>query len=81
MTYNYRVIQDGQMYNPGEDVPDMGSLVATNVNGNIRDYAGLSSDFAKLPKYDNLGTGSSFFTTDTSELYQYEATTKTWYKA
>ena len=27
MTYDYMVKQDGQFYKPGQDVPDMGTLV------------------------------------------------------
>lgn len=80
MKYDFTVNQDGQIYKAGEDVPDMGSLVATSVQGNIRNYEGLSSDFGKLPKYDSLGTGSTCFFSDTGFLYKYEAKTKEWYK-
>lgn len=73
-------IFDGQLYNEGDEIPDLGSFVATSVDGNIRDYEGLSKDFDKLPKYNDLGTGSSAFLIDTGQLYEYEATTKTWYE-
>lgn len=71
---------DGQIYEKGDEIPDLGSFVATSVNGSIRDYEGLSVDLAKLPKYENLGTGSSAFCIDTGQLFEYEATTKTWYE-
>lgn len=71
---------DGQFYEKGEEIWDLGSFVATSVSGNIRNYEGLSGDISKLPKYDNLSTGSSAFCVDTGQLYKYEATTKTWYE-
>lgn len=74
------ISQDGQTYYPGDEIPDLGSFIATSVSGQIRNYEGLSSDVSKLPKYDNLSTGSSAFCVDTGDLYKYEKTTKTWYK-
>lgn len=71
---------DGRWYNTGDEVPDMGTLVAVTVDGNIRNYEGLSRDKAKLPKYDDLETGSSALFYDTREVMKYEKTTKTWYK-
>lgn len=72
--------QDGQFYKKGEEIWDLGSFVATSVSGNIRNYEGLSGDIAKLPKYNDLSTGSSAFCVDTGQLFKYEATTKTWYE-
>ena len=46
----------------------------------VQFYEGLSADVAKLPKYDDLGTGSSALCVDNGDFYKYEATTKTWYK-
>lgn len=80
MIYNHKVMQDGHIYEPGEDVPDMGTLVCTSVDGKIRGYEGLSKDYDKLPRYDDLETGSSVLFQDTSEVYKYEATTKMWSK-
>lgn len=73
-------IFDGQKYEDETQIPDMGSLVCTDVDEYIRHYEGLSQDVDKLPKYADLKTGSTFFAIDTSEAYKYEATTKTWYK-
>lgn len=86
MAVDKTTIYDGQLYNPGESLPDLGTWVCTSVDKNadgimnIRNYEGLSTDVAKLPKYDNLGTGSSALCLDTSDFYKYEASTKTWYQ-
>lgn len=80
MTYDYRVVQDGHTYEAGQEVPDMGTLSATSVQGNIRNYEGYSYDFDKLPTYDDLATGSSALFLDTGDLYKYEETTKMWNK-
>lgn len=74
------VVIDGQFYKQGDEIWDLGSFVSTSVSGQIRNYEGLSSDVSKLPKYDDLQTGSSAFCIDTGDLYKYEKTTKTWYK-
>lgn len=76
---NY-VIYDGHSYNKGEEVPDLGSLVAMPGSDKIRNYEGLSKDKNKLPKYDDLETGSSAFFYDTGQAFKYEKTTKTWYE-
>ena len=47
MTYDYMVKQDGQFYKPGQEVPDMGTLVCTSAQGNIRSYEGLVKDVDK----------------------------------
>lgn len=72
--------KDDKVYSRKEDVPNLGSLVCTSQNGSIRNYEGLAADADKLPTYDDLATGSSFFAVDTGDLYKYEKTTKTWYK-
>lgn len=45
------VIFDGIKYNPGDELPDLGSWVCTDARGMVRDYEGLSKDVAKLPHY------------------------------
>lgn len=73
-------IYDGHLYVSGSEIPDLGSLVCISSNGNIRNYEGKYSDKAKLPKYDDLGTGSSAFLSDNGsfKLLKYYADTKTW---
>lgn len=71
---------DGRFYKPGEEIPDIGSFVATSTSNNIRNYEGLSKDIDKLPTYDGLGTGSSAYCIDTGQYLKYEANTKTWYE-
>ena len=51
-------VVDGQTYQPGEEIWDLGSLQCIAVHGNRRDYQGFIQDVNKLPKYKNLGTGS-----------------------
>lgn len=58
----------------------MGSVVCTKYSGKVRDYELLSKDLDKLPKYDDLGTGSSSYVIDTAEFYKFESTNKNWYK-
>jgi hypothetical protein len=80
MTAETNMIYDGQYYNAGDELPDLGSLVCTGVDGNIRSYEGKYEDKSKLPKYDSLGTGSSALLSDegTFVLYKYYADTQTW---
>lgn len=51
MVTRYTVVQDGQVYEPGDDVPDMGSITALESKGNYREYNALSKDIDKLPTY------------------------------
>lgn len=74
------VVRDGHVYASEKDAPDLGSIACTGNEGNKREYVGLSKDVEKLPKYDDLESGSSCLMIDTTELYMYEKTTKTWYK-
>lgn len=69
---------DGQCYNPGEELWDLGSFVATSFNGNQRHYEGLSKDIEKLPHY--VESGSSALCLDTGDYYKYLKSTDTWYK-
>lgn len=78
---NKKIIYDGQSYNIGDEIWDLGSFECYEADGNKRHYLGLSTDApAKLPKYDNLGTGSSARCLDNGDYYNYLATTKEWYK-
>lgn len=72
-------IVDGHTYYPGDTIPDLGSLECINVDGLKREYRGLSIDFPKLPKYDDLGTGSSCLFLDTGEYAEYLKATKSWF--
>lgn len=73
-------VYDGHTYQAGEEIPDLGSFECTSTDGNIRSYSGLAADVDKLPKYDDLGTGSSAQCLDTGDFYYYHAQTKTWYQ-
>ena len=78
MKYPYAVKIDDKIYKAGEDVPELGSIVCTQSSGKVRSYELLSADLSKLPKYDDLETGSSAYCIDTGSYYKYESTTKTW---
>lgn len=69
MVTRYTVVQDGQVYEPGDDVPDMGSITALETKGNYREYNALSKDIDKLPTYVSLG--SSCYMIDTTDLYKF----------
>lgn len=73
------MVVDGQTYNSGDTLPDLGSLVCVDADGNRRSYEGLISDQSKLPTY--VDDGSSAL------LYDGAGTTKvlhflggTWYE-
>lgn len=80
MIATQKTVYDGQTYEVGQEIWDLGSFECTSVEGNMRSYQGLSADVAKLPKYDNLGTGSTAQCLDTGDFYSYHAPTKTWYE-
>ena len=70
---------DGHYYQSKDDFPDLGSFEATCLDTDRRrSYQGFSADIAKLPKYDDLLTGSSALCLDTGDIYLYHAPTKTW---
>ena len=77
------VVFDGQTYENENDIPDMGSIQCVEVRGNQRDYQGFVQDSQKLPKYDDLGTGSSATLIDPNGIEdtiiaKYYASTKQW---
>lgn len=77
------VVFDGQTYENENDIPDMGSIQCVEVRGNQRDYQGFVQDSQKLPKYDDLGTGSTATLIDpngveSTIIGKYDAPTKRW---
>lgn len=77
------VVFDGQTYENEGEIPDMGSIQCVEVRGNQRDYQGFVQDSQKLPKYDDLGTGSSAILIDpngveSTIIGKYDAPTKQW---
>ena len=74
-----RIEHDGQYYNEGETIWDLGSFECVGTEGNKRYYEGFSTDApAKLPKYDDLGAGSTATCLDNGDFYKYHAKTKEW---
>lgn len=85
MIADRNTVVDGHYYEKGEEIWDLGSLIATEVNGNQRSYLGFLEDSEKLPKYDDLGSGSTAILVDPSGnketvVLSYHSKTKTWYK-
>lgn len=75
------IVVDGHIYNKGQQLPDLGSLVGTNRGEKAgRTYKGLYTDKDKLPHYDDLETGSTALLVNGSELvfFFYEKTTDQW---
>lgn len=76
---------DGQTYYAGDTLPDLGSIMATDVQGNKRSYFGFIADRAKLPVYDNLAHGSDATLVDpngvdATVILYFHAPTKAWYQ-
>lgn len=73
-------IQDGHSYKSKEDAPDLGSLVGRKNDDGTYSYDGHYKDKNKLPKYDDLLTGSTALLSDNGNfvLFKYYADTKTW---
>lgn len=55
------LIFDGQEYKKGETLPNLGSLICTDADGNRRNYEGLISDFNKLPTYVDDGSSALLY--------------------
>lgn len=73
-------VVDGQTYQPGQEIWDLGSFECTGAEGQRRSYEGLQTDAQQhLPRYDNLLTGSSALCVDSGNYYKYQAPTKRWY--
>lgn len=84
MVADRKIIIDGQTYNVGDTIWDLGSLQCVEIKGEQRSYQGFLKDKFKLPKYDNLATGSSATLIDdtgaeSTIFAKYDAQTKTWY--
>lgn len=79
MLADCKIIVDGQCYEQGEEIWDLGSFVCVEKDGLIRHYDGLSVDApAKLPHY--VATGSSALCLDTGDYYKFHKQSDTWYK-
>lgn len=71
---------DGHNYEKESDIPDLGGLVGTENEDGTRRYDGHYKDKNKLPKYDDLKTGSLALLSNQGKfiLFKYYADTKTW---
>lgn len=55
------MVVDGQTYHKGDTIPDLGSLVCVEADGNKRSYEGKVEDQSKLPKYVNDGSSALLY--------------------
>lgn len=78
------ILIDGIFYNSKEEAPDMGSLVAVEVdkdNKMIRQYEGLLSDLSKLPHYVDSGSSALLYDgAGNTKVYKFNKSTDTWYE-
>ena len=75
------MVVDGQTYYPGDTIPDLGSLVCVDADGNMRDYEGLLTDVSKLPHYVESGSSALLYDGQgNTEVYEFHKPTDTWYK-
>lgn len=80
-TTDKTVVVDGQIYYPGDTIPDLGSIVCVEAVGNKRDYEGLLSDVSKLPHYVDSGSSALLYDgTGNTEVYEFHKPTDKWYK-
>lgn len=68
------VVIDGQTYNPGDEIWDLGKWERVEGGG----YHGFSNEVDKLPHY--VPAGTSAMCLDTNEMYTYHKNTDTWVK-
>ena len=55
------MVVDGQVYYPGDTIPDLGSLVCVDADGNRRSYEGKVADQSKLPTYVDDGSSALLY--------------------
>lgn len=73
-----KVLVDGLWYQPGEEIPDLGSFECVSTAQGIRRYEGLSKDIGKLPT--NVPAGSRAKCVDTGVTYTFHKGTNKWWK-
>ena len=69
--------KDGVVYKVGDEIPDMGSIVCTSREGDLKTFAGLSADEDKLPT-THVATDSTAVFNDTALIKKFDATSGTW---
>lgn len=72
MKVTEKTYYDGQLYLPGDELPDLGSLVCVSDQGGKRSYEGLASDYAKLPTYVQDGSSALLYDgAGTTKVYHF----------
>lgn len=76
-TYRQRI--DGKVYEVGDTLPELGSLIFVSGGyGEIAEIEGNSADVSKLPT--DVKQGSSAYMIDTQDVYKFDETNKQWVK-
>lgn len=61
-------MQDGQLYYPGDEIPDLGSLRCVSESGGQRTYEGDPADELKLPSYAGDGSTALLYNGTTTKV-------------
>lgn len=73
VTATVRTVKDGHVYNIGDTIPDMGSIICVGWEGNIYSFEGANeSDHTKLPTW--VGASSQCLFYDTATVYKFDGT-------
>lgn len=76
-TATHRTVIDGKVFDVGDTLPALGSLIFTSGGyGQIAQIEGNSADLSKLPT--DVKQGSSAYFVDNGKVYKYDETNKQW---
>jgi len=75
----YRQVINHKVFNVGDDLPELGSLIFVSGGyGEIAEIEGNSADVSKLPT--DVKQGSSAYMVDTQDVYKFDETNAQWVK-
>ena len=73
----YRQVINGKVFNVGDDLPELGSLIFVEGGyGKIASLEGNSTDVSKLPT--DVKQGSSAYFVDNKTVYKFDETNTEW---
>lgn len=75
----YRQVINGKVFEVGDTLPELGSLIFTGGGYNqIAEIEGNSADVSKLPT--EVKQGSTAYMVDTQDVYKFDETNAQWVK-
>lgn len=75
---DHSVIQDGVLYQPGQEIPDLGHWERTETDDHGRaHYEGISKELDLLPHY--VPHGSKAVCVDTGDVYTFHKKLDKWF--